>query len=150
MFSKRNSPGDSKLKRNKLLILVLYIKIIFTVFLWAIPALFIPETMLQSIEVTIISPKYPGKLLGAAYIALAIGYFDGLLRARKGIQPTGTIIMGIISNGAATIILILYAFPEIKSDSSPVETIFIYFSTAITALLTAGLIITAFPKKRSE
>ncbi|MEM1378361.1 MAG: hypothetical protein AAGG69_13330 [Pseudomonadota bacterium] len=51
--------------------------------------------------------SYLFRLYGVAILSLLVGYAGGIWQASQGVFPTGIIIMGIVSNGGATLALLL-------------------------------------------
>lgn len=84
---------------------VLQIKILFTAVCWATPALLAPRCIFRKMGFPSDYPDLSVRLLGAAYLALLVGYLLGLQSLRQGIYPSATVWVGIVSNGAACAIL---------------------------------------------
>lgn len=132
--------------KNKFLIGLLYTKIALTIFLWALPLLLFPDPVFQLLGLPIIAPVYYRKLLGMAYLALVIGYVDGLVAVRKGMFPKGVIVMGIISNSGASAILAIYGFTGAFSNLTNLGALLMYFSTIATGVI-AILLMREFYKR---
>ena len=114
-------------------------KIVATVFVWCVPLLFFPESLLLSAGL----PTQPSllflRLLGWAYLALCVGYGIGLWQELQGVRLVCPIWVGIVSNGGACITLAYFAWlGDWNSWGTLVQTIG-YGSIAATALITAGL-----------
>lgn len=85
----------------ELLIIVLGAKIAVTVFAWALPMLFAPKLISGRDDAASILTQ---RLLGMAYLALAVMYGFGLQEALEGQIPNSTIIVGLVSNGGGALL----------------------------------------------
>jgi hypothetical protein len=119
--------------------LILTIKIIFTAFVWALPLLFIPKQAARFLGIPVPQPILFAHLLGAAFLALLAGYIFGLLDLNHGKDVSNTVWVGIISNGAAFLILLLFGGQWKRWGTRAV--IYMWISTAMTLLITLGLIV---------
>jgi len=119
---------------------ILWIKIIATLLLWALPLLVIPSEQARKWGLPVIDPPIFGRLLGVAYCALLAGYISGLVALRQGSWPTGIIWMGIISNGGASVLLfhawILGQWKELRSLTRGFQ----IFSMLLVMAITTGLV----------
>jgi hypothetical protein len=117
-------------------------KICITLVIWAVPLLVLPEKVFVWLGL----PKPINimflRLLGMAYGALSIDYIFGLIAALKGIYPTSTIWMGVISNGGASIILLTYGLFGYWKSWKIVAQAGMWFFMFATALISIGLIVT--------
>lgn len=85
----------------ELLIIVLGVKIAVTLFAWALPMLFAPQLISGKDDAASILTQ---RLLGMAYLALAVMYGLGLQEALDGQVPHSTIIVGLVSNGGGALL----------------------------------------------
>jgi hypothetical protein len=118
---------------------ILTIKIIFTALLWAFPLLLIPKHAARLLRIPVPQPILFAHLLGAAFLALLAGYILGLLELNQGKDVSHTVWVGIISNGAAFLILLIFA-GQWKRWGTRAE-IYMSISTMMTLLITLGLIV---------
>lgn len=132
--------GKIQKSKQSLLIYILYIKITLTISLWAIPLLIFPDSFFALLGLPAITPELYRRLLGMAYLALVVGYIEGLISARKGIFPTGIVLMGILSNFGASIILSIYAISGGFSGFSTTAFLLMYFSIFATGLIATLLL----------
>ena len=86
---------------------VLTAKIVITALFWCIPLLAFPQSWFVALGMPAPQPMAFVRLLGAAYLALLVGYSFGLVQTRKGQAPTDVVWTGIVSNGLASAILFL-------------------------------------------
>jgi|SRR5215213_10693419 len=118
--------------------IILMIKVIFTIF-WALPLLFFPKHAARLLCIPVPQPILFAHLLGAAFLALLVGYILGLLELNHGRDVSNTVWVGIISNGLAFLILLIFA-GQWKRWGIRAE-IYMWSSTAVTLLITLGLIV---------
>lgn len=84
---------------------VLAAKIVLTLAVWALPALLLPPAWFAHLGI----PEPPlaqlvfVRLLGAAYVALVVGY---ALAWRTPARHPGAVLVGIVSNGLAAIVIV--------------------------------------------
>ena len=113
-------------------------KIIATVLFWCIPLLVFPEKLSA-----FGFPKHETylfvRLLGWAYLALCVGYFDGLRASMKGIKLMGPIYVGLVSNGGACLILLYYAICGAWEGWEIALQVIGWGSIGATFLITLGL-----------
>jgi len=120
--------------------LVLIFKITATVLVWCVPLLLLPSSMLIEFGL----PSQPNevmfvRMLGWAYLALCIGYAFGLKASLQGKRALGPIWVGIVSNGGACALLLLFGLSASWNDMSYLVQ-FIFWSSALaTAVITVGL-----------
>lgn len=84
-------------------------KILATIVFWCIPLLFFPKELLQSFGFPNQETYMFVRMLGWAYLALCVGYFNGLLASLKGIKLMGPIYVGLVSNSGACLYLLYFA-----------------------------------------
>ena len=80
------------------------------------------------------------RLLGAAYVALLVGYFGGLREARANRDPAGPVRVGIVSNGLAAIILAIHGPTGAWSSWGVFAQVLMWASLGATIAITAGLV----------
>ena len=87
---------------------VFVFKIAATVFIWCLPLIFLPASIIESVGF----PKHETymfvRMLGWAYLALCVGYWFGLQASLQGKRAMGPIWVGIVSNGGAFLYLAYY------------------------------------------
>lgn len=120
--------------------LVLTFKIAATVLFWCVPLLLLPSSMLielgfpeQSKDLMVV------RMLGWAYLALCIGYAFGLKASLQGKRAIGPIWMGIVSNGGACALLLLFGLSASWHDMASLVQFIFWSSVVATAAITAGL-----------
>lgn len=84
-------------------------KIVITAVFWCVPLLFFPSSWFVALGLPTPEPLLLVRLLGAAYLALLVGYYFGLQGLKKGESPAAVIHMGITSNGLATLLLVFFS-----------------------------------------
>jgi hypothetical protein len=80
------------------------------------------------------------RLLGAAYLALVVGYTCGLRRLARGDEVQDIVWVGITSNGLAFLILLLFGIMGAWTEWGIWAQIYMWISVVITASLTLGLV----------
>lgn len=121
--------------------IVLWVKIIVTAVLWCIPLLAFPAKWFDDIG-------YPGepnpmlfvRLLGVAYLALGVGYVRGLRELNCGGTAEHAVAVGIVSNGLACLVLLIYLVRGEFTDWGVWARAHIWASIAATGLVTLGLL----------
>lgn len=122
--------------------LVLIFKILLTFAFWSLPLLVLPAEWLMAIGF-----PDPGdsiafvRLLGAAYLSLDVGYVLGYRDLGEEKDIGNVITVGIVSNGLACIILIIFGISGKWQDWGILARAFMWGSAIATGLITAGLII---------
>ncbi|HEX8567879.1 MAG TPA: hypothetical protein VF648_19725 [Pyrinomonadaceae bacterium] len=116
-------------------------------FLWFIPLLLFPREWLIGLGMSASSVYEFVRLLGAAFLALLMGYVLGLRDLNKQIYPVNTILVGIASNGLASLILFYFGITKGFNGWTGFGKWWMWASAfltlLVTALLIAGLIIEA-------
>jgi cation transport ATPase len=118
----------------------LLIKIIYTTFFWFIPLLFFPAFAARWLGIPVPQPILFAHLLGAAFGALLVAYVNGLRDSRKGRNIQRVVVVGVVSNGVACLLLVLFV-GEWRQWGGAGAQVYMWASTAMTFLITAGLII---------
>jgi hypothetical protein len=119
--------------------IILTIKVVFTAIFWALPLLFFPKHAARLLGIPAPQPILFAHLLGAAFLALLAGYILGLLDLNQGKDVSNTVWVGIISNGSAFLILLMFA-RQWRRWGTRAE-IYMWSSTAMTLSITLGLIV---------
>jgi len=119
--------------------IILTIKVFFTAIFWALPLLFFPKHAATLLGIPVPQPILFAHLLGAAFLALLAAYILGLLELKHGKDVSHTVWVGIISNGLAFLILLIFA-GQWKRWGTRAE-IYMWSSTTMTLLITLGLIV---------
>lgn len=131
--------GESEMQPLKL---VLKFKIVLTFALWSLPLLLFPAGWL-----TALGFPDPGdsiafvRLLGAAYLALGVGYVLGYRDFGEQKDIGNTVTVGIVSNGLACLILIIFGILGKWQDWGILVRAFMWGSAIATGLITTGLIV---------
>jgi hypothetical protein len=120
---------------------VLKFKILCTVVLWALPLLFAPPSWFVRMGMPEPRPIVFIRLLGAAYIALVVGYANGLYRLHRGGDARNAVWLGIVSNGSAFLILLRYGMAGEWGEWGPWARAYMWGSAFVTASITAGLVV---------
>lgn len=130
--------GESEMQPLKL---VLIFKILLTFALWSLPLLLFPAGWLVAIGF-----PDPGdsiafvRLLGAAYLALGVGYVLGYRDLEKEKDVSNVVTVGMVSNGLACIILLIFGVLGRWHDWGILARAFMWGSAIATGLITAGLV----------
>jgi hypothetical protein len=119
---------------------VLWLKIGVTAAFWALPLLFAPVRLFRRLGFPAPVPMVFVRLLGAAFAALLVGYVDGVLALRAGRHPAGTVWMGLLSNAAACVLIVLYGFMGAYAGWGRRARVYMGASALATGLVTAGLL----------
>lgn len=119
---------------------VLWVKIVATV-LWAAPLLFFPRSVFRRIGFPEPEPMLFVRLLGAAFLALLVGYARGLGIANGGGYPANTVLVGLVSNGLACAILVLHGLTGAYAGWGRPARVFMWVSAFLTGFVTLGLFV---------
>lgn len=114
-------------------------KIVATLLCWAVPLLVFPHSLLQALGMPEQGSTLFLRLLGWAYLALCTGYGFGLLAAMRGVVLTPPVVVGIVSNGGACLILLIYGVTGSFASWHAWVQWLAWISVLATALITAGL-----------
>ncbi len=123
---------------------VLVAKIVITVVVWAAPALLLPPAWFPVVGIPEPPPSHLVfvRLLGAAYVALVSGY---ALAWRAPARHPGAILVGIVSNGLASVVILGVGASGGYATWSVLGSVYIWTSAALTAGLAAALAVTGRP-----
>ncbi len=83
-------------------------KIAITALFLCIPLLLFPPSLFNSLGIPLTVSTMFLRLLGVAYLALLVGYYYGIKALERQQNPLFAIDMGIVSNGAAFIVIIYF------------------------------------------
>ena len=119
--------------------LALISKILLTLF-WFFPLLFLSKNRLEELGVPEINPLVFVRLLGAAFFALLVGYVLGLYDLTQGRFPKNTVVVGIASNGLASLILIYFIAAGRLNEWQGIARTAMKASMVLTGLITVSLI----------
>ena len=119
--------------------IVLTIKIIYTAAFWSLPLLVCPRRAAKLLGIPAPQPILFAHLLGAAFLALLVGYVLGLRDLANGKEAGNTVWVGIVSNGVAFALLLIFAGQWRRWGAR--GAIYMWSSTAVTLLITLGLIV---------
>lgn len=85
---------------------ILAVKVAATVLLWAGPLLVLPKGLLMARTRADEAMVPMLRLYGVAMAALCIGYLSAYWPISQGVFPWGVVLMGLVSNGGATLTLL--------------------------------------------
>lgn len=115
-------------------------KIVITAVFWCLPLLFFPASWFSALGAVAPEPIVFARLLGAAYLALLVGYYGGLQSIKKGEVPLQSMHMGIASNGMAAVLLAYFGATGAWTNWGLGATIFMWVSAAGALSITASLV----------
>ena len=118
---------------------MLAIKIALTLSFWGPPLLLAPDALLHALGFPVPDPPVFRRLLGAAYVALVVGYVGGYRAVANGQYPAAVVRMGIVSNGVAAVLLVGYHVLGAFTDWGVLARTFMAVSLLATAGITVGL-----------
>ncbi|MEK6282802.1 MAG: hypothetical protein AABN95_20795 [Acidobacteriota bacterium] len=124
----------------RLLKATLIVKILLTI-CWSAPLLFFSANQFETWGMPEPKPILFTRLLGAAFVALLVGYALGLRDLHLGTIPFNTILVGIVSNGLACVLLIYFGLQGIWSEWGEVTRYSLWASAILTGLITGLLCI---------
>ena len=115
-------------------------KIAITGIFWCIPLLTFPTSWWVALGIPAPEPLFFVRLLGAAYLALLVGYYMGMKGLEKGDNPKPVIYMGITSNGLACLLLVYFGATGSWSSWGVGAQIFMWISTLGAWAITFNLL----------
>lgn len=115
-------------------------KIVVTGLFWCLPLLAFPPAWFVALGMPAPEPMLFVRLLGAAYLALLVGYYFGLRGLDKGEDPAPVIHMGIASNGLAALLLAYFGISGAWSAWGGGANIFMWLSTFGAGTMTFSLL----------
>ena len=137
--------------KNKSLLFFLWFKIIMTLLVWSTPLL-LPDPFFDQMTRLIFGmdfePKIFFHILGAAFLALVLGYYAGITRLKAGKDMEHIVWVGIVSNGLITFLLILYGFLGSYNEWLFIGQIYMWGSALLTGFITVGLFVTGILKNQ--
>jgi hypothetical protein len=122
---------------------VLWLKIIVTAVLWAFPLLLASPWAFRQLGFPEPGPMVFFKLLGAAFLALGVGYVRGLLMLNGGRYPADAVLVGKVSNGLACALIVIYGLTGTYTGPGwewPARA-FMWLSAGLTGFVTLGLFV---------
>jgi hypothetical protein len=119
---------------------VLRTKIALTAGLWCAPLLLVPAGWFARLGFPAPQPMVFVRLLGAAYLALLAGYVRGLRGMHAGRPPADAVVMGIVSNGAACVLLVAYGLAGAYAEWGSFARGYMWASALATGLITIALV----------
>lgn len=115
-------------------------KIVITAIFWCIPLLFFPPSWFVALGVPAPEPLMFVRLLGAAYMALLVGYYMGLKSVGNGGDPAAVIYMGITSNGLAGLLLVSFGATGAWASWGAAAQVFMWLSATGALALSINLV----------
>ncbi len=115
-------------------------KIAITGLFWCVPLLAFPSAWFVALGIPSPEPLIFVRLLGAAYLALLVGYYMGVRGMGQGESPAQVIHMGIASNGLACLLLVVFGTTSAWSSWDTGAQIFMWLSTAGACAMTFSLL----------
>jgi hypothetical protein len=120
---------------------VLWVKIIATALIWATPMLVLPGKVFDDLGFPDPRPVMVFmRILGAAFLALLVGYWQGMQQLRAGRYPAGTVTVGLVSNGLACGFIVAYGLAGTYADWELLAPWFMWISAGLTGFVTFGLL----------
>jgi hypothetical protein len=125
----------------KLLAIVLWAKVLLTLILWVLPLLTFRASWFVRIGMPEPKPMVFLRLLGAAFLALVVGYSTGLHKLSRGEDVRDIVWVGITSNGSAALILLLSGITGGWKEWGILARSYMWLSTLVTASITLALVV---------
>ncbi len=120
----------------------LVLKILLTI-CWSGALLLLSGTQFEKLGMPAPAPILFTRLLGAAFLALLLGYVLGLRELSLGKLPFNTMLVGILSNGLAFALLVYFGLAGAWSEWGAVARYCLWGSALLTGLITVLLSISA-------
>ncbi|HEX5703384.1 MAG TPA: hypothetical protein VFX97_09325 [Pyrinomonadaceae bacterium] len=117
---------------------------------WSASLLFLSGTQFEKLGVPEPKPLLFTRLLGAAFLALLLGYALGLRDVYRGVMPVNTMLVGILSNGLACMILVYSGFQGTWSTWGNFAGYCMWGSAILTGLITGLLGISFLMNRRPQ
>lgn len=121
---------------------VLKIKVVCTLCFWSLPLLFFTSSAARLLDFPDPQPRIWVHLLGAAYLALATCYELARREHQRGRDVGYVVVVGVISNGLASLILWGFGLAQAWSDWGAPARTYMWASALMTLLITIGLLST--------
>jgi hypothetical protein len=125
-----------------LLAIVLWIKVLITLTFWSLPLLTFRASWFVRLGMPEPRPMLFLRLLGAAYLALVVGYISSISRLARGDDVRDIVWVGVTSNGSASLILLLFGIAGAWKEWGTLARIYMWVSVLATASITFGLVAT--------
>ena len=116
-------------------------KIALTLLFWCVPLLLFPPAHIEWVGFPPQDSYLFLRLLGWSYLALCVGYAFGLRAARDGERAMGPIWTGIVSNGGASVLLIVFGIGGAWSSWGAPAQALMWGSALATGLIALGLVV---------
>ncbi len=129
--------------------IVLWAKITITVGLLSFPMLTFPANFIETLGFPVSESIIFIRLLGMAYTALAVCYVFGVLKIKEQ-YPEDVVWVGIVSNGGASLMLLIAALLGSWSEWNTFAKVYMWASLVCITLITLGLIVTGPLRKSSQ
>lgn len=123
----------------RLLKIALVLKILLTIG-WSASLLGLSKTQLKKLGMPAPEPMVFARLLGAAFLALLVGYLLGLWNLIHGEKPLNTVLVGITSNGLACLLLLYFGFRGEWNKWGKIARYCMWASAVFTGLITGLLV----------
>ena len=138
-----NPSGKHSERRKKILRglkALLIRKITITGLFWCLPLLAFPASWFVALGIPAPEPLLFARLLGAAYLALLVGYYMGIRGLAKDESPAQVIYTGIASNGLACLLLLYFGATGAWSSWGTGAQIFMWLSACGAFAMTFSLL----------
>jgi hypothetical protein len=127
---------------RKFIMYILRATLILKIFLticWSAALLFLSGTQFEYLGMPQPAPILFTRLLGAAFLALLVGYALGLRDLQRGKMPINTMLVGIVSNGLACVLLVYFGLKGTWSEWGALAQYSMWGSAIFTGTITALL-----------
>lgn len=125
-------------------------KIVITAGLICLPLLTFPASWYPALGVPAPEPLMFARLLGAAYLALLVGYYLGLRGVGAGENPAAAVLMGITSNGFACALLVYFGARGSWSEWGVGAQVYLWLLAAGAFSITLNLLRYRWRRSRSS
>ncbi len=120
---------------------IMKVKVVVTLISWSLPLLMFPASWFVRIGMPEPKPILFVRLLGAAYLALVVGYMSGIRRLGRGDDVRNIVWVGITSNGLSSLILLRSGIAGVWIEWSILARIYMWASALATAAITLALVV---------
>jgi hypothetical protein len=132
--------SEQREKISRALEALLIRKLAITGLFWCVPLLAFPSSWFVALGIPEPEPLIFVRMLGAAYLALLVGYYMGMRGMARGESPAQAIHMGIASNGLACLLLVVFCTTGAGSSWGTGAQIFMWLSAAGACAMTFSLL----------
>jgi hypothetical protein len=119
---------------------VILVKILLTATVWCVPLLACYPPLFEFVGVPTPAPAVFTRLLGAAYLALLVGYCHGWAETRAGRYPRAVVHIGVVSNGLAAALLAGHGLAGAWADWGRLGQVYMWGSLFAAGGITVGLL----------